>query len=226
MVAAAAGSYFTTRKQIHEVNQFNFHPIQEVAILFVGIFATMMPALDWLQANASQLQTATPTLFYWGAGSLSSMLDNAPTYVCFLKTIFGRFVDTDVVNQLQHLIQTHGADLANVTGAHSDEIKQTYLALQKYHASELTAGNLGLDEIKVAYLLGNLKYNAYVVAISIGAVFFGACTYIGNGPNFMVKSIAEQQKVHTPSFLSYIFKFTVPFMLPMLFFVWWFFFRH
>ena len=50
------GSYFTTRKPVHEANHFNFHPIQEVAILFVGIFATMMPALDWLQANAATLR--------------------------------------------------------------------------------------------------------------------------------------------------------------------------
>jgi Na+/H+ antiporter NhaD/arsenite permease-like protein len=56
-------------------------------------------------------------------------------------------------------------------------------------------------------------------------VFFGACTYIGNGPNFMVKSIADQQKIHTPSFLGYVFRFTLPFMLPMLFIVWLIFFR-
>lgn len=226
MIAAAAGSYFTTRKQIHEANQFDFHPIQEVAILFIGIFATMMPALDWLQANASELKTATPSLFYWGSGSLSSMLDNAPTYVCFLKTIFGRFVDPDVVSQVQHLIQTHGTDLANVTGAHAEEINQTYLALQKYHASALASGTVGADEIKVACLLGNAKYNGYVIAVSIGAVFFGACTYIGNGPNFMVKSIAEQQKARTPSFLIYIFRYAVPLMLPVLLAVWWLFFRH
>ena len=226
MLAAALGSWFSTRKQIHETNHFNFHPIQEVAILFIGIFVTMMPALDWLQANASQLTNATPTLFYWGAGSLSSMLDNAPTYVCFLKTIFGRFVDPDVVTQLNHLIQNHGSDLATVTGAHSDEIRQTWLALQKYNAAGLAAGKVEPDEIRVAYLLGNSKLNAYVLAISVGAVFFGANTYIGNGPNFMVKSIADQQKVNMPSFLGYIFKFALPFMLPMLLIVWWLFFRH
>ena len=47
-------------------------------------------------------------------------------------------------------------------------------------------------------------------------MFFGANTYIGNGPNFMVKAIADQQKVHTPGFLGYLFKYTLPFMLPML----------
>jgi Na+/H+ antiporter NhaD/arsenite permease-like protein len=63
------------------------------------------------------------------------------------------------------------------------------------------------------------------MAISVGAVFFGANTYIGNGPNFMVKSIADQQKVNTPTFLGYVFKYTLPFMVPMLLMVWLLFFR-
>src|SRR5437867_4503564 len=79
MVAAAVGSYFTTRKPVHQANQFNFHPIQEVAILFAGIFATMMPALDWLQIHAKELGDPTSSFFYWGSGLLSSVLDNAPT---------------------------------------------------------------------------------------------------------------------------------------------------
>ncbi len=82
------------------------------------------------------------------------------------------------------------------------------------------------DEIEVAFLLGNPRFNQYIVAISVAAVFFGANTYIGNGPNFMVKSIADHQKAHAPSFLGYIFRFTVPFMLPVLLVVWWLFFRH
>jgi Na+/H+ antiporter NhaD/arsenite permease-like protein len=66
----------------------------------------------------------------------------------------------------------------------------------------------------------------YVIAISIGAVFFGAGTYIGNGPNFMVKSISDHQRVHAPGFLGYFFKYTVPILFPMLLLVWWLFFRH
>ena len=77
----------------------------------------------------------------------------------------------------------------------------------------------------MAYLLGNAKLNAYIVAISVASVFFGANTYIGNGPNFMVKSIAHHQKVHTPTFLGYIWKYTLPVMLPMLLLVWLLFFR-
>ena len=162
MVAAAAGSYFTTKKHVHEANHFNFHPIQEVAILFAGIFATMMPALDWLQANAARLASPNPALFYWSSGVLSSILDNAPTYLCFLSAAFGLFTKPD---------------------------------------------------------------DQYILAISIASVFFGANTYIGNGPNFMVKSIADHQKVHMPGFLGYVFKYSLPYMLPMLLLIWLLFFH-
>ena len=73
--------------------------------------------------------------------------------------------------------------------------------------------------------MGNANLNLHLLAVSIGSVFFGANTYIGNGPNFMVKAIADHQKVHTPSFLGYIVRFTLPYMMPMVFVVWWFFFR-
>ena len=56
----------------------------------------------------------------------------------------------------------------------------------------------------------------FVVAVSLGAVFFGAMTYIGNGPNFMVKSIAHDAGVHCPSFFGYIFKYSLPILLPIL----------
>ena len=54
MLAAALGSYFSTRKPVHEANHFNFHPIREVAILFIGIFATMMPALGYLEQHGQE----------------------------------------------------------------------------------------------------------------------------------------------------------------------------
>lgn len=223
MLAAALGSYFTTQKHVHAANNFNFHPVKEVAILFIGIFATMIPALDWLQANASQLlgQSPSPALFYFGSGTLSSALDNAPTYLAFLSSIFGSFVDADSVAQVQHLIANGGADLATyIHGPHTEEIRQTFAALQQYHGDHVLAKNVTQAEIEMCYLLGNAKFNAYILAISIGAVFFGANTYIGNGPNFMVKSIADQQKVKAPSFLEYIWKFTLPFMVPMILIVW------
>jgi len=225
MLGAAAGSWFTTRKHVHDANHFNFHPIQEVAILFIGIFATMLPALDWLQQNAAQLGSPRPASFYWGTGILSSMLDNAPTYLSFLSAAFGLFVDPEVITKVQQLIQHHGADLASVTGPHADGILNTYGALQKYHANLLATGKVSVDEIEVAFLLGNTAFNNFILAISIGAVFFGACTYIGNGPNFMVKSIADHQKVPAPGFLGYLFKYALPYLGPMLVLTWLLFFR-
>jgi Na+/H+ antiporter NhaD/arsenite permease-like protein len=172
LLAAAAGSYFTTPPSVHVANRFNFHPIQEVAILFVGIFATMIPALDWLDLNARALLGAqpAPAFFYFGTGVLSSLLDNAPTYLSFLSALLG------------------------ASGAK-----------------------------EIGELFGGNALN--LAAISVGAVFFGAATYIGNGPNFMVKAIAAQEKVRTPTFPGFVWKFTLPFLLPMLLAVWLVFFR-
>ena len=225
MVAAAVGSYFTTRKPVHEANHFNFHPIQEVAILFIGIFATMMPALDWLELNAGKAGNPTPALFYWGSGALSSVLDNVPTYMSFLKAIFGSCIDQSVVQQVQQLLQSGVPDLASITGSNAESVRQTIGALQTHHAGALARGVVDTDHIEIAFLVGNAAFNKYLIAVSVSAVFFGANTYIGNGPNFMVKSIADHQKVHTPGFLGFIFKYTLPCMLPMLLLVWWWFFR-
>jgi di/tricarboxylate transporter len=141
----------------------------------------------------------------------------------FLKSIFGAFIDAETIGAVQHLVQNHSpGELA----AASEPVRNTFEALQKYHADHLASGTVGVEEIEVSFLVGNAQFNKYLLAISVGAVFFGANTYIGNGPNFMVKSIAHHQKVHTPTFPGFIFKFTLPFMLPMLLIVWWLFFRH
>ena len=65
-----------------------------------------------------------------------------------------------------------------------------------------------------------------LMAISLGAVYFGAFTYIGNGPNFMVKSIAEQVGIKMPSFFVYILKYSIPILLPILFVIWLIFFMN
>jgi Na+/H+ antiporter NhaD/arsenite permease-like protein len=228
MVSAALASHATTSKSILRANDFNFHPIKEVAILFAGIFATMMPALDWLQANAGQLHHPSAAAFYWAAGSLSSVLDNAPTYLSFLSAAFGAFIDPATISQIQAGLQTGPPNFYDhVTGPLAESIRWTCLALQKYHAAALASGHVTASEIETAYLLGNTSLNQFIVAISVGSVFFGANTYIGNGPNFMVKAIADQQQVHhVPSFLGYIGKFTLPFMLPTLLVVWFLFFQH
>lgn len=225
MVAAALGSYFTTRKPVHEANHFNFHPIQEVAILFIAIFATMMPALDWLEVKSRALDHPSPALFYWGSGVLSSVLDNVPTYMSFLKAIFGSCVNGDVVREVQQLIASGVSDFNSITGPNAEQIRQTMGALQTYHPGLLAQRTADIEHIEIAFLVGNVAFNKYILAISVGAVFFGACTYIGNGPNFMVKSIAHHQKVHTATFLGFIFKYTLPYLLPMLLLVWWLFFR-
>ena len=84
MAGAAAGSYFTTSPATHEQNLFSFGPIKEIAWLFAGIFATMVPALDYLEGHASALGITLPMHFYWFSGALSGVLDNAPTYLTFL----------------------------------------------------------------------------------------------------------------------------------------------
>jgi len=167
MLGCAVGAYKSTPKKNHDENGFNFDPIKEVAILFIGIFATMMPALDWLEANAAVLGVTTPAHFYWGSGILSSFLDNAPTYLNFLSAAKGLNGVTDV-----------------------------------------------------AALLANPALAKFVIAISLGSVFFGANTYIGNGPNFMVKNIAEQMKVEMPSFFGYIFCYSLPVLIPIFAIVW------
>ncbi|MEY2408865.1 MAG: hypothetical protein QOF48_1535 [Verrucomicrobiota bacterium] len=222
LIAAAAGSYFTTRKSIHEANQFEWHPLKEVAILFAGIFATMMPALDWLRQHAGGHGTAGPAAFYWGSGLLSSVLDNAPTYLGFLKGLVGMMVDGDAVKTLQNWIQNHGIESLDPV---PESIRVGLEALRSHHGEALLTGRGGVERIEVAFILGNPDLKRYLVAISVGSVFFGANTYIGNGPNFMVKSIADRQKVRTPTFLGYMFKFALPFMAPMLIIVWWLFFR-
>jgi Na+/H+ antiporter NhaD/arsenite permease-like protein len=173
ILTAAAASYVTTKKSIHQFNHFSFHPIQEVAILFAGIFITMIPALQILQQHAKTMSDLTPAFFYWNAGILSSILDNAPTYLSFFS---------------------------------------------------VAVGNVQTNNEPVSVLLMSGQFKNYIIAISIGSVFFGANTYIGNGPNFMVKSIAEHYHVPMPSFLHFITRYTLPIMLPMLAVIWYLFF--
>ena len=176
MLLAAVLSYKTTPKSVHESNDFNFGPIKEVAVLFVGIFATMIPALEWLELHAAEIGIQSPGQFYWGSGVLSSVLDNAPTYLNFMSAAVGLFG----------------------SGAH--------------------AGPEAVRELLISH-------PAYIRAISVGSVFFGAVTYIGNGPNFLVKSIADQSKVETPSFFGYFFKYSLPVLVSIFALVWLLFFR-
>ena len=165
MIGAAVASWWATPKVVHVENHFSFGPIKEVAWLFLGIFVTMMPALDYLAAHGRTLGFTHPLQYYFASGALSSILDNAPTYVNFLQ-------------------------LAQATVA------------------------TGPESASVASVLAT--HPLFVVAVSLGSVFFGAMTYIGNGPNFMVKAIAHDAGVHCPSFFGYIFKYSLPVLLPIL----------
>ena len=89
----------------------------------------------------------------------------------------------------------------------------------------LSGGQIGREQIETAFLLGQGRLNQYLLAISVGSVFFGAATYLGNGPNFMVKSIAARQQVPAPGFVGFIFKYSLPCLAPMLLLIWLLFFR-
>jgi Na+/H+ antiporter NhaD/arsenite permease-like protein len=153
MLCMAALSWFTTPRPLRRENGFTWAPIVEVAALFAGIFATMMPALAILNARGGELGLTKPWQLFWASGLLSSFLDNAPTYLTFASTASA-------------LVGTSAADLSGLI------------------ATENGARMLA--------------------AVSLGSVLMGANTYIGNGPNFMVKAIAEQDGVRMPGFFGYM----------------------
>ncbi len=221
MIAAAAGSYFTTHADIHKKNDFDFGPIKEVAILFMGIFITMVPALEWIAQNAARFGFDTAGQFYWATGSLSSVLDNTPTYLNFLSAAFGVFANGGAVQHVYGIIHSHGASFMG--GSYADDIRKTLALMKSYHPALVASGGGTMDQVATAYLLATRS--VVVRAISVGAVFFGAMTYIGNGPNFLVKSIAEQAGVRCPSFVAYIYKYALPVLLPILLLTWFLFFR-
>jgi Na+/H+ antiporter NhaD/arsenite permease-like protein len=223
MIGAAVGSYLTTPRSIYEKNDFTFIPIKEVAILFFGIFATMIPALDWLEHNAGVIGINTPGQFYWATGVLSSVLDNAPTYLNFLSAEIGLFVDPSVVGGVQQLVASGEGALADLAGPKAELVKSTYLTLVQYHFSDVAARTVSFDQITTSYLIAN--HSLHVEAISLAAVFFGAFTYIGNGPNFMVKSIADHAGVKTPTFTGYIVVYALPVLIPVFALLWFLFFR-
>jgi Na+/H+ antiporter NhaD/arsenite permease-like protein len=221
LIGTAVASYYLTRPSIHDANDFTFAPVKEVVILFIGIFATMIPALDWLGANARNIAIGTPTFFYWGTGILSGSLDNAPTYYTFLIAAAGLFISPETLSQLEAVVRTNGANLADF----SAPIRHAFETMQATHPELLTGKAVDHDHLKVAFMLSDPLASKCIAAISVGAVFFGAMTYIGNGPNFMVKSIAQHNKVHVPGFIGYLLKFAFPFLLPPLGIVWLLFFR-
>jgi Na+/H+ antiporter NhaD/arsenite permease-like protein len=146
MILMAVLSLLTTKRQCRIDNRFTYNPIVEVAILFAGIFVTMIPALLILGARGAEIGITRPWQFFWTTGALSSFLDNTPTYLAFFSMAQGLGLNGEM---------------------------------------------LGIPTL-------------FLQAISAGAVFMGANSYIGNGPNFMVKVIAEEHKLKMPSFFGYM----------------------
>lgn len=158
-------SLYTTKRRVrYGLNKFSWAPIIEVAVLFLGIFTTMTPALAYLNVNAASLGLDATWQFYYSTGLLSSFLDNTPTAVAFHSVATGLTPDQMAV-----------------------------------FGGEMMAG---IPEILLE-------------AICLGSVFFGAMTYIGNGPNFMVKAIAEENGIKMPSFFGYMLKFSLIVLLPV-----------
>lgn len=213
MIASAIIAYKVTPKAVHQRNNFGFGPILEVGILFFGLFMTMMPALQWLEANAQSLGISTPLRFFWGVGILSAFLDNAPTYLNFLSVALGYFCDPHHIAQIQTLISEQTSQALGSNLHLPDAIRNTLLILERYFQAGQAGKQVALEQIKVAYLIAN--HEAIIKAISLGAVFFGAATYIGNAPNFLVKSIAERERIKMKSFFGYVFAYTLPILIPL-----------
>jgi Na+/H+ antiporter NhaD/arsenite permease-like protein len=148
----------TDFKSPREHNYFTFAAMVEVALLFVGIFITMTPAICLLKAKGAETGVSHAWQFFWMSGGLSSFLDNAPTYA-------------------------------------------TYFALGQGVTKGLLAASANLPVVPIAS--GPIG-EEILMAISAGSVFMGANTYIGNAPNFMVKSICEEAKIKMPSFFGYM----------------------
>ncbi len=96
IVALAAASVSTTSPEIRRAHAFSAGPMIEVAVLFAGIFVTMIPALELLRLRGHELGVRAPWHFFWASGALSSFLDNAPTYLAFLALGQGLGLAADV----------------------------------------------------------------------------------------------------------------------------------
>lgn len=160
ILVAALLSFKTTDVSVRKANHFTWGAIQEVAVLFIGIFITMQPALMILKQYGASLGLETPFQMFWVTGALSSFLDNTPTYLVFLTT----------------------------------------------------ACAMGFES-GLATTLGTVPPQM-LLAISCGAVFMGANTYIGNAPNFMVKAISDENGIRMPSFFGYIL-WSLAFLVPV-----------
>ncbi len=149
MVGIGLASYFGTSREVHDLNGFSLAPLVEVALVFSGLFACLIPIEAGLGARAASLPLQHGWQLFWVSGGLSAVLDNAPTYAAFTALARG-------------LSAGHGHLVAGVTPL-------------------------------------------MLASVSAGSVVMGATTYIGNGPNLIIKSIAEKAGYSLPSFIRFAF---------------------
>ncbi len=181
LVSITLMSLYTTDRDVrYRDNKFTWDPIVEVAVLFLGIFTTMTPALAFLKAHAADLGFAHTWQFYYSTGALSAFLDNTPTAVAF------------------HGVATGLPESLAAAAANPHLLEGQYFT----GVFEGTPFVAGISEVLLK-------------AISIASVMFGALTYIGNGPNFMVKAIAEESGIKMPSFFGYMWRFSLIVLLPI-----------
>lgn len=193
-LALVAVSFLCGSNAIRRENEFNFAAITEVAAIFFGIFICMQAPMQILNVKGGDVRAAANVVgskiglndaqqLFGMTGALSSVLDNAPTYVVFFEV--ARVADETEIVELRAAGKNDAAD----------ELEAKLVAGQK-------AAGVRIRELML-------------IAASLGAVLMGAMTYIGNGPNFMVKAIAEESGVEMPSFFGYI-GWSVCALLPIL----------
>src|SRR6266508_4935029 len=116
MALIALGSYFATPQRIREANNFTLAPLKEVGWLFLGIFGTMIPVLQYMEGSAEKLGLTSQTAFFWATGLLSALLDNAPTYLAFFAAALGlHHFDINEPSQVARFIGENGGDLIAVS---------------------------------------------------------------------------------------------------------------
>ena len=185
----AAISLLCSSSLIRKENAFNFLAIGEVAALFFGIFICMQAPLQILNTEGKNIVTyaeqttglGKEKLFFWSAGSLSSVLDNAPTYVVFFETAKSLTPNSDA--EVEADVNEDGSPKWKKDGG-------------QWKSAD--------GKKKLVPVTNGFIEHALLIAVALGSVFMGAMTYIGNGPNFMVKAIAEQDGVKMPSFFGYM----------------------
>lgn len=175
-----------TPKIIRTDNEFNWEPIREVAYLFAGIFMTIIPVLAILKAGEE------------GSMAFIIRLAREPYHFFWLTGMLSSFLD----NAPTYLTFFNTAlGYLHLT---EPEIAEALRLMPSEWAAHFTPQVVGCLE----------RFGKILLAISCGAVFMGANTYIGNAPNFMVKSIAEESGIEMPSFFGYMLKYSLPILIP------------